>query len=236
MPKYLLIFALLLSYSAALAQGTFKGRVFEDKTRVGLGNIWIENLNNKQNTLSDKKGNFSIPAKLGDLVLFKSFGYYNDTAVVTSLGNSEIFMLPQNIQLKQVDITTTDLAKKFKDYDKEYHGQTMVYHRDRMGNLDGGAVFRVHYWKKGERDKAKLAKKLHDFDMMDRIHELFVPATVGQYVPLKGEELDNFISLYTPSVKVFDRKDFNMITYMSDSYKQYQALPPDKRKPATLNN
>jgi hypothetical protein len=234
MRKYWCLVVLCFAGLSAFAQGTFSGRVFENKTRIPLSNIWVENLGNKRNTLSDKSGKFVLPAKAGDLVLFRGFGYKNDTVLVTRLGGTEIFLEPQKIELSQVNISTTELAKKFKDYDPEFHGQPIVYHRDRKGNLDGGINIRVHYWKKGERDKAKLEKKLRDFDTMDRIHEIFTRQTIRKYVPLDGDELDNFISLYTPSVTVFTRNDFNLLVYLSDSYKQYQALTPDKRKPAAL--
>ncbi|RWY55555.1 hypothetical protein [Mucilaginibacter gilvus] len=234
--RYFLLFAFCLAGPVAFAQGIFNGKVFEYKTRIGLANIWIENLRNKQNTLSDKTGKFSLPAKPGDLVLFKGFSYKNDTVLVTSLNSAEIFLQSQKIELKQVNISTTELAKKFKDYDQEYHGQPMVYHRDREGNLDGGINIRIHYWKKGEHDKAKLDKKLRDFETMDHIHGLFTPETIGKFVPLKGDEMDNFISLYTPSVKVFTSNDFNMVAYLSESYKKYQALPVEKRHPQPIGN
>lgn len=236
MLKYLLSIALCCIISAAMAQGTFKGQVFENKTRIGLANVFIENLTNKQNALSDKAGKFSVKAKLGDVVLFKSVAYQNDTVLVTSLSNTEVFLDLQKIQLKQVDISGTELAKEAPKYDKEFHNQPIVWHRDRLGNYDGGITWRIRYWKAGEHEKARLVKQLKNFETMDRIHELFVPEYVGQYVPLKGEDMDNFIGLYTPSVKVFTAKDFNMVAYLSDSYKKYQELPADKRKPQPLIN
>jgi hypothetical protein len=234
--RYLLLAAFCLAGPVVFAQGIFTGRVLEYKTRIGLGNIWIENLSNKQNTLSDKSGKFALPAKNGDLVLFKGFSYQNDTVLVTSLNGAEIFLAPQNIELSQVNISTTELDKQLRKYDRQFRNQAVVYHRDSKGNYDGGVSIRLHYWKKGERDKAKLEKKLRDFDTLDEIHELFTPQTVGKYVPLTGDEMDNFISLYTPSVKEFTRKDFNLVAYLSDSYKKYQALPEEQRKPRPIVN
>ncbi|OOQ59201.1 peptidase associated/transthyretin-like domain-containing protein [Mucilaginibacter pedocola] len=236
MPKYLLIVVFCCLFFGASAQETFKGQVFENKTRSGINSVYIENLNNKQSTLTDKNGKFAVKAKLGDLVLFKSIAYQNDTVLVTSYSNTEIFLDLKKIQLNEVNITTTGLAKEAPKYDKLFHNQSMVYHRNKEGNYDGGVTFRIKYWKKGEKDKAKLAKKLQDFDTMDHIHEVFVPETIGKYVPLKDEELDNFISLYTPSVKVYTDKDFNLVSYLSDCYKKYEALPPEKRKPEPIVN
>jgi hypothetical protein len=237
MLKHLLIWAFCcVSFAAAAQSITFKGKVFENNTRVGLSNVWIENLNNKQNTLSDKTGKFSIAAKLGDLVLFKGFAYQTDTVLVTSLSGTEVFLDAQKIQLKQVNISTTETAKEAPKYDRLYHNQAVVYHRDYKGNYDGGITIRLRYWKAGDREKARLEKKLKEFDTMDQIHQLFIPDFIGKYVPLTGEELDNFISLYTPGVKEFSRRDFNLVVYLSDSYKSYLALPADKRKPQPITN
>lgn len=234
MLRYLILLGCCLTALFSRAQGTFSGKVFEYKTHIALNNIWIENLSNKQNTLSDKNGKFSIPVKNGDLVLFKGFAYRSDTVLITGSNASEVFLEPQTIPLNQVDVTATELGKKINVYSPEFHGQPVVYHRDYKGNYDGGITIRLHYWKKGERDKAKLEQKLKNFDTADRINALFTPENIGKYVPLKGEDLDNFISLYTPTVKQFSRNDFTLLQYLNDSYKRYQDLPPDKRKPQPI--
>ena len=234
MLKYLAISICCFAASAVFGQSVFNGRVIENKTTIGLANIFIQNLTNNSNTLSDQAGKFSLPAKLGDLVLFKGFSYHPDTVLVTTLSKTEIFLNPQKFPLQEVTVTSTELKKKLVIYSAEFHGQPVVYHRDYKGNYDGGVTLRLHYWKKGEHDKQKLDKKLKEFDTMDQIHEVFVPESIGKYVPLTGEELDNFIDLYTPNVKEFSRKDFNLLTYISESYKKYLALPPDQRKPQPL--
>jgi hypothetical protein len=230
MLRYLLIIWLCLTATIVCAQSNLKGKVFENKTRIGLANVWVENLNSKRNAFSDKSGNFTIPAKNGDLILFKGFAYKNDTLLVTGANNIEVFLDPQQIALDQVNVTTTEIVKMNTYYDPQFHGQPVVYHRDSKGNYDGGVTLRMWYWKKGEKDKAKLDKKLKDFDTMDRIHGVFTPQIIGKYVPLTGEDMDTFIALYTPSVKVFSKRDFNLAQYLNDSYKQYLALPPEKRK------
>ena len=48
MYRYLLLIALFLT-SSAFAQSGFKGRVLENKTRIGLTGIRVDNLTNKKN-------------------------------------------------------------------------------------------------------------------------------------------------------------------------------------------
>ena len=232
--KWLLVFLLCFAFSYASAQRKLKGRVFENKTHIGLAGVFVSNLNNKQTMLTDKNGRFTIPAKTGDLIAFRSFGYHNDTLLVVDLLDKEFYMEPQVIALNQVNIVNTIAPKINTYYDPEFHGQPVVMHRDKEGRQDGGIILRVWYWKKDEHKKAKLEKQQQLFAVMDRITQVFTPQIIGKYVPLTGEEMDDFIQLYTPSPKVFMRSNFDLLNYLNDSYKKYQALPLNKRKPEQL--
>lgn len=230
----LFIFLFCLSFTPAFAQKKLSGRVFEFQTRIALPDVFIENLNNKQSTITDSKGRFAIEAKNGDILTLKGFAYQHDTLLVINQDNKEIFLQPKSNQLAQVNITTTE-TKNFKTYyDPQFHGQTVVYHRNEKKQFDGGLTFRVWYWKKDERKKAKLAKKIKDFETIDKIAQIFTAKNISRYVPLTGEEMDNFIALYTPNLKTYTSNGFELVDYLNTCYKKYQALPPGKRKPEPL--
>ena len=215
------------------AQRKLNGRVMENGTRIGLSDVFIENLTNKQSTFTDLKGRFSISAKTGDLLTFKGFAYQNDTLLVTDVNSKEVFMEPKKNDLAQVNITSTEI-KKLNTYDPQLHGQTMIYQRNKDGSLKGGIILRMWYWKKDERKKAKLEKKLKEFETADKIAAIFTPGNLAKYMPLTGEDMDNFIALYTPNVKTYTSNNFNLLKYLNDRYKNYQSLPPEKRKPKPL--
>ena len=233
MYKWILLSSLFFFTSLAFCQTRLKGQVFESNTRISLADILVENLTNKQSLLTDSKGRFNIPAKVGDMLRFKSFAYQTDTLIIINMREKEVFLEPKKNELSQVNITTTEILK-FNTYDPEFHGQTAVYHRDRKGNLDGGLTLRFWYWKKDEHKKAKLEQKLKDFDTMDKIAIIFTPKNLSRYVPLTGADMDNFIALYTPNVKEYTRNDFELVAYLNACYKKYSALPQDKRKPDSL--
>lgn len=235
MARYLFFITLLFS-SAAFAQAPFKGRVFEVKTRIGLAGIRIENLTNKKTAITDNKGDFSIPAKNGDLLTFKGFAYSADTVLMTEPWAKEIFLEPLNNELQPVNITTTETKNMNTYYDPLYHGQPVVYARDKKGYAKGGIIWRIWYWKKDEKKKAKLEAKQREFDMRYNISLVFKPKNIGKYVPLTGQELDDFINLYTPTPAVYNANDFNLVNYLNACYKKYQALPADKRQPPKLED
>lgn len=234
MPRHIIILLFCFLASTAFGQKKFKGRVFENETRIGLSDVFIENTTNKQSVFTDAKGRFSITAKVGDILTFKGFAYQHDTVLITDLNEKEIFLIPKKNQLAQVNITTTETSNMNTYYDPLYHGQTMVYQRDKKGYATGGIVLRMWYWKKDEKKKAKLQKQLKDFETMDKIAAVFNAKSLSRYVPLEGQDMQNFISLYTPSIKAYTKSNFELIPYLNDCYKKYQDLPADKRSPEPL--
>jgi hypothetical protein len=233
MYRYLLLIALFLT-SSAFAQSDFKGRVLENKTRIGLTGIRVDNLTNKKTTLTDNAGNFTIPAKNSDLLVFKGFAYQIDTVLVTDLHEKEIFLEPVTHELDQVNITSTETKNMNTYYDPRFHGQPVIYAHDKDLNYKGGVVLRLWYWKKDEKKRAKRQALERKYVIMDKIAAVFQPNIIAQYLPLTGQDLDNFINLYTPAAKIVMAKDFNLTNYLDACFKKYQALPPDKKQPPKL--
>jgi hypothetical protein len=119
-------------------------------------------------------------------------------------------------------------------YDPLFHGQPVVYARDKNMNYKGGVVLRLWYWKKDEKKRAKRQALERKYVIMDKIAAVFQPKIIAQYLPLTGQDLDNFINLYTPAAKIVMAKDFNLTNYLDACFKKYQALPPDKKQPPKL--
>jgi hypothetical protein len=233
--RCLVIFMVLLS-TAAFAQSNFKGRVFENKTRIGLAGIRVSNLNNNKTTFTDNIGAFSIPAKNDDLLVFKGFAYQTDTLLITDLHEQEVFLEPVTNALNQVNITSTETKNLNTYYDPQFHGQPVVYARDKDMNYKGGIVLRLWYWKKDEKKRAKLRALEEKYAIMEKIMAVFQPKIIAQYLPLTGDDMDNFINLYTPTPKIVTAKDFNLTNYLNACFEKYQALAPDKKRPAKLKD
>jgi hypothetical protein len=221
------------------AQTVFNGRVLEHKTRIVLHGVIVENLSNKLKNITGDDGRFSIAAKVGDLLVFKKFSYAPDTLLLTDMHDREIFLQLQSTMLKDVIIRDssgkTGVAEKnMTYYDPQYHGQTLVPHLDRNKQEDGGAVFRIHYFTKDDKDKKKAAEKEEDREVNEEIIKVFSPDNIGKYVPLKGKDMDNFIVLYMPDVKTYNSKDFNLLSYLNDCYQKWLKLSDDERKASQI--
>jgi hypothetical protein len=220
-------------------QSVFSGRVLENKTRVVLHAIRVENLNNKLKTITGDDGQFAIAAKPGDLLVFNGFAYKPDTLLITDMHSREIFMEPKTTLLNQVTITDTSGRAKanpnaVQHYDPEFHGQTVVYQRDAKGYYKGGIAIRLHYWTKDEHRKRKAAQTAKEREISEHISSVFTPLNISKYVPLKGTDMDDFLLLYTPDVKEYTDKKFDLLPYLNACYQNWQTLTPEQRKSADI--
>jgi len=217
------------------AQTVFNGRVLENKTRITLRGVIVQNLSNKLKSITDESGRFSIAAKTGDMLILKAFAYQTDTVLLTDMHYREIFLEPAKTMLNQVTITDSSdrsaAANKNMQYiDPQFHGQTIVYHRNKEKQFDGGIILRMHYFKGDENKKKKAEKKEEERVLSDEISAIFTADNISHYLPLKGDDLDNFLLLYTPEVKTYNSKEFNLLTYLNTSYKTWLTLTADQRK------
>jgi hypothetical protein len=229
MLKFLfLIITVCGCFSLTCGQIIVKGKVFEDRTRITLTDVQVQNINNKELVITDNNGKYAIKAKVGDILVFSGFSYQTDTLAVIDLHQKEVFLLPKQNMLNMVNVNSTAAPSTFKFYDPMFHGQTVIYQRDANLNPIGGVIFRFWYWKKDEKKRAKQETVIADEQLREKIGLVFSTVSIGHYVPLKGAELNDFVTLYMPNVKTYTGNDFNLLTYVDSCYKMFIKHPPAK--------
>jgi hypothetical protein len=233
MNRYLSLLVSLVIFTCfkANAQAVLQGRVYELNTHVKLQSIRVTNISTQQFTVSDTSGTFLIYARPGDILAFRGYSYKPDTVAIVNKNHLEIYLEPISNVLNEVKVNNTDV-KTGSLKDPSLKGQTVVYQRDENGNYKGGVAIRFGY---GKDKKAMHSKQLSDEEATEEEIDLaFSPQTISKTIPLKGDDLKNFILMYRPEIKVFKAPGFSMPIYLNDCYKKYAALPPDKRKAETL--
>ncbi|WP_374949565.1 hypothetical protein [Mucilaginibacter sp.] len=221
MLKRLFVIAVILfSAGFAHAQNVLKGTVYEDKSNIKLTNVFIKNINNKQITITDKDGNFSIKAATGNTIVFDSPGHVPDTLYLIDMLSRRIDMVSKVINLGQVNVTATRAPFNPRVEYADVYEKSKVY------------AFSPSTWFSKEGKDARRLKRYFKTEAEERhVDAVFSPVYVGSIVPLKGKELLNFISLYRPSYAFLRSNNAeSIVAYINDSYKKYQALPPDKRQ------
>ena len=219
--KYLFILLLILTCFSANAQGflVLKGAVYENGTNKKIPDVFIRDKNTKQLTLTDKQGNFQIKTEPGHILIFDCPGYVSDTLYVVDMTQQKIMLQTQTIALREVSISSTRVNF---DPHKEY---PEIYEKSKVYVMSPSTWF-----SKDAKDARRLKKYFQHEQEERRIDQVFSRAYVGSIVPLKGEELENFMTLYRPTYAfVTSNSTQSIAIYINDSYKKYMALPPEKR-------
>lgn len=236
---FFLLICLLFLVNLSYAQGNLTGRIYENKTRVPLAGISVQNLKSNTIIVSDKNGLFSIKAHVGDLITFSGFSYQPDTLYVKDLSSVEILLDLRVNMLKGVNVVNSELRTgnlKAAPTLSPFGGQTLVYQKDANGNYDGGLklnLFDSHSNANKKKHEALLGK---DEAMKRQIAKVFSPENLKDYVPLKGQEMDNFIILYTPSIDTYNSGDFHFTTYINTCYQEFLKIPIEKRQSKELTD
>jgi hypothetical protein len=217
--KYFLIVLLLLAAASVNAQGILKGSVSESGTNTKLPDVFIRDNNNRQLTITDKDGNFTIKTETGHLLIFDSPGYVSDTLYVVDMSPKKIMLLTKTIALREVTINSTRQAfDPHKEY-PEVYTKSKVY------------VMSPSSWFSKEGKDARRLKHYFVREAQERhIDAVFTRTYVGSIVPLKGQELEDFMTMYRPTYAfLVGNNSESLAVYINDSYKKFMALPPDKR-------
>jgi hypothetical protein len=208
----------------ANAQTVFKGTVYEQGTNTRLSDVFIRNINNRQVSITDKNGNFAIRAAAGQTIIFNSPGYTSDTLYLIDLAPKKVMLTTQTIALRQVNISSTRTEFNPRAEYPEVYEKSKVY------------VLSPSTWFSGEGKKARRLKRYFQREAEQRnIDAAFSPAYVSSLVPLRGNDLENFMTMYRPSYAFLrSNNSESIVAYINDSYKKFMALPPDKRAPQAL--
>jgi hypothetical protein len=211
---------LLLATSGLYAQTLVKGGVFESGSGIKLENVFVRDMANKQVTLTDKNGRFSINTETGHTLVFTLPGYVADTLYVVDLSQKHIELQNQPIQLREVSVVSTRTSSF--DPHKEYPD---VYEKAKVYPLSPST------WFSRDARNARRLKKYFQSEQEERqVDKIFTRAYVGSIVPLKGQDLEDFMTMYRPNYKfITSNNSESLAAYVNDSYKKYKDLPPGKR-------
>jgi len=227
MKRYLgFIITLFITYTAS-AQEMLKGTIVELGSNEKLSTVFVHDINSKQVTLADKNGKFEVRSAPGHTIVFDSPGYVSDTLYVIDMKPLKIELKPMGTVLREVNITSTRQANF--DPHTEY---PEVYTKSKVYILSPSTWF-----SKEGKDARRLKRFFANEERESYVDKYYTPTYVGSLVPLKGEELRTFMAMYRPSYAyVKSNTGPSLAVYINDSYKQYKALPPDKRVLPTLNS
>jgi len=230
---FLILFSVLAT--TVFAQDQLTGRVYENKSNVFLQGVRVEDLKSHTMTITGPDGSFTIRTAVGDLVCFTNSNYKPDTLYVADLKYVQIFLDPLVNMLQEVKVTNQEIKKNAGFSTQQQPGllgsQTVLYQTDANGNPIGGLKMNIA---DGETPKQREAKVSKSEAQKEQIRRVFNPDNLKKYLPITGQEMENFIIMYTPDVNVYFAPGFNLVVYLNANYEEFNKIPIEQRQSKAL--
>jgi|GEM_PF-1055995 len=195
--------------------------------------VSVQNVSQKKYNMSDMGGNYKIPAKRGDTIVFTSAGYKPDTAVVSDwMFNGEdgytVYMDPNVVALPTVRVGDVSNYQLDSIKRKEEYAYLDQFHKVKLA---GGKTFSdgvglsfspIDYFSRVQVQRRRLRRRLAQNEKDYYIDSRFPRAYVARVTGLKGDSLQIFLYRYRPSY-AFCRKATNedILLYINASLKKF---------------
>jgi len=217
--RILLTFMAIVLLSNFLhAQNILKGTVFEGKSSRKLADVFVRDINSKEISLTDNAGNFTIRTLQNHTLIFSSPGYVSDTLFLVDLKPKRIELAFRNITLNTVNVTSTRTFNPREEYPDVYEKSKFALSPSRIFGKEAKDARRLKHYFDRETDERQ-------------IDSIFNAVYVSSIVPLKGNDLEDFMSMCRPTLAFLKKTPHSSLTlYVNDSYKKFMALPPEKRR------
>lgn len=230
-----LIYSLLtlLSLATFAQEKTLEGIVFDKDTKTRLNRVNIYNPRLQEAVYNNTKAEFSISAKMGDILIAALAGYKTDTVAITNETSIVIFLKRFAIPLPQVTVKDTLLSAKAKHekIKKEF------YSMYRLGNNDDflsfgptGVGLSIDAIWSAVSGKGRNARKLEEIIQRDyqnlAIDQRFTAKIITQQTGLTGEKLLRFLINYRPTYYfVQTANQYEFINYIQLAYSRFKTNP-----------
>ncbi|MEO5911022.1 MAG: hypothetical protein ABIP95_09055 [Pelobium sp.] len=203
------------------------GTAYDADTRNKLHLVFVNNLTQREVDHTGQKGDFTVNADLGDLIVFSCPGYQNDTLILENMRPKLVLMKPSLIILDEVIVNAkqSNLPENLKStYSAAYsYATTNVLSTD-------GKVSLVNAFSRQSQQK-RAFQKFIDSELNEKlIDQKFNKSLVIDLIKIRGQLLEDFMSYYRPTYsQVSDMNDVDLRTYIVNSYNSYIKLPAELR-------
>lgn len=205
---------------------TIMGTAYDADTRNKLKLVFVNNLTQREVDHSGQKGDFTVKADLGDLIVFTCPGYESDTLILENMRPKIVLMRPSLIVLDEVIVSAR--SNKVEDV-KVAYSSAYSYATTNVLSMDG-KVSLVNAFSKQSKQK-RAFQKFMDTELNEKlIDQKFNKPLVTQLTKIRGQLLEDFMSYYRPTYsQVTAMTEVELRTYIVNSYNQYIRLPAENR-------
>ncbi len=205
--------------------------MYDASTDSILAGVTVMNSAGKSFALTDKNGNYSIPAQEDDKLVFTISGYEPDTLPVENYmfyTRMDITLHVRSLLLKGITVVATDYRTDSLNR-RAYYSHLLdrkepgITGRNTPASGFGIVFSPLSHFSRESRQRKELRKRLERAEKDNYIDRLFSAELVKRVTGLEGDSLRLFMYRYRPSYD-FCRKTSSpeMLVYISDKLKEFR--------------
>ncbi|SEM07412.1 hypothetical protein SAMN05216436_101330 [bacterium A37T11] len=215
-----------------------EGFVYDAQTGQRVAKVYIYNTANDEGIYNNLKGEFSIKAKQGDILIAATDGYFPDTLVVSNQKNLFFKLQRSSIWLKEVTIIGRHSPQE--ELDKKKEDYRSAYRKGHPGSIfsvgptgAGLSIDAIYSLISKEGKNARFLEKIIERDYENTVIDYrYTPTLVSTVTGLKDKQREDFMVQYRPSYYFILRAtDYELVSYIASSFQQYQTNPKANRLP-----
>lgn len=238
--KQLILIVILFMYSGlVLAQQEVSGIIFDKDTKQRVAKVYIYNTNTDKGIFNNLKGEFTLAASPGDVLIAATEGYFPDTLRVSKEDVLVLYLKRSSIMLKEVSIVARKSPQEVLEQKKEDYN--IAYRRGDPGSLlssghsgAGLSIDALYSILSREGKNARYLQEIIERDYQnDIIDYRYTPEFVHANTGLEGDALEEFMLQYRPSYYfVLQSNDYQLALFVRQSYRQYRQNPEARSLPS----
>lgn len=217
------------------AQQRIQGIVFDAQTKQRVSTVYLYNTKKDTGVYNNLKGEFSIAASPGDVLLVAAQGYFADTVQVNDLGTIALYLERSSIWLKDVYVfgqkSPADMLKEKKEaFPSIFEERQSLLSVGRNGA--GLSIDALYSLISREGKNARNLRRIIERDYREAIIDYrFSKTMVAAATGLRGEELETFMFNFRPSYYfVLNANDYKLAQYIKRCFQEYKRHPGFQRE------
>lgn len=235
MSKVLFFIGLLTFYGLfGFAQQKIEGIVFDAQTKQRVSKVYLYNTSIDTGVYNNLKGEFSISAHPGDVLLVAAQGYFADTVKVTDKPVVALYLERSSIWLKDVYVFGQKSPEEMLEEKKEAFPSIF---EERQGLLTAGhtgaglSIDALYSLISREGRNARNLRRIIERDYKEAIIDYrFSKSMVAAATGLRGNELEEFMFNFRPSYYfILSANDYKLGQYIKRCYEEYKRNPGFRR-------
>lgn len=232
----MLYIAFLIAPSLLFAQQRVQGIVLDATTQQRVAGVYFYNLNTESGKFNNLKGEFSLSADSGDVLVLAKEGYFPDTLHIKDKSTVLVTLQRSSIWLREVHVMGKMSPREA--YEQARKENSEAYRRGNTGPLlssgstgAGLSINALYSLLSKEGKNARYLQRIIERDYRDALIDYrFTPTLVSSLTQLSGAQLENFMFEYKPSYYfILNSNDYELGIYIKKSFEAYKKNPNLRR-------